>query len=114
MCVCVCVCVCVILQSGELAHVGERVIRQGADFIVAQISAKEKGQFQSIHIPKQKNTHTHTHTVLKPANNTYCSLAPWTFVVQHEIHTVKLKYVKTLQIIEVELSLSHEHVYVCS
>lgn len=44
--VCECVCVCV-SQGGELAHVGERVIRQEADSIVAQITAgnrEVKGQ----------------------------------------------------------------------
>ena len=39
------------LQSGELAHVGEGVVVQGADLIVAQISAEDKIQI-----------HTHTHT----------------------------------------------------
>jgi len=29
-------------QCGELAHIGEGIIRQGADFIVAQISADAK------------------------------------------------------------------------
>lgn len=44
MCVCLCVCVS---QGGELAHVGERVIRQEADLIVAQITTgnrEVKGQ----------------------------------------------------------------------
>lgn len=39
---CMCVFVCLHSQSGELAHIGEGVIGQGADFIVAQISAETK------------------------------------------------------------------------
>lgn len=31
-------------QGGELAHVGEGILRQEADLIVAQISAENKGQ----------------------------------------------------------------------
>lgn len=44
----VCVCVCVFSQGGELAHVGEGIIRQEADLIVAQISAENKGQRSEI------------------------------------------------------------------
>lgn len=42
-------CVCVDSQSGELAHVVEGVIREGTDFIVAQISAEEKKFTQYTH-----------------------------------------------------------------
>lgn len=42
-------CVCVDSQSGELAHVVEGVIREGTDFIVAQISAEEKKITQYTH-----------------------------------------------------------------
>lgn len=34
--------VCVYSQRGELAHVGEGVVRQGTDFIVAQVSVDQK------------------------------------------------------------------------
>lgn len=37
-----CVRVCVYSQRGELTHVGEGVVRQGTDFIVAQVSVDQK------------------------------------------------------------------------
>lgn len=49
-------------QCGELAHVGEGIIRQGVDFIVAQITGKAKVSFSQYTHRVLQRSHCTTHT----------------------------------------------------